>query len=260
MERHGHQVSIRASRGEGRPEVQLSERAVVVDADDVADPVVVQVELATLDVDVDRHQRAPSARASTTPSDTRPVPRGTQAGCRGHAGGAQAAVRGVDVDHRLGPRRQVHVVARCGQVGRPEVRRRDLARSVERDPQPRRAPSCNSSQRTSAWPPFSCGRTYGTYCSPTLEPQRPTAPPRHRSGYVSCGPRPNHSKRSRPGTTSSTVPTWRDRPARRGSTPPRRGLRHLPGRSAAARAGSRCRRRCGSHPERSSTHRPARSS
>ena len=101
-------------------------------------------------------------------------------------------------------------MGRGRQVGGAEMRRprpgaAGRGRSAGRAPARRRA----SSQRTSAWPPFSCGRMYGTCCSVTVD--RPAADQRRsrrRSGYVSCGPVAEPSPaRSSPGTTSRTVPT-----------------------------------------------------
>ncbi len=42
---------------------------------------------------------------------------------------------------------------------------------------PRPPASRSSNQRTSAWPPFSWGRMYGTYWSVTVERKRPTSCP-----------------------------------------------------------------------------------
>ena len=92
---------------------------------------------------------------------------------------------GVDVDDRLRDRDEVDIVGRGGEVRGAMVRDGDLAGLVELDADaggssPPDAPA--SSQRTSAWPPFSCGRMYGTYWSSTLESQSPIRPPRLRSG------------------------------------------------------------------------------
>ena len=91
---------------------------------------------------------------------------------------------GVEVDDRLRDRDDIDVVGRGGEVGGAEVGGRDLARLVEVDPDAGglAGVAVSSSQRTSAWPPFSCGRMYGTYWSVTVESQRPTGPPRLRSG------------------------------------------------------------------------------
>ncbi len=86
------------------------------------------------------------------------------------------------------------------------------------------------SQRTSAWPPFSCGRMYGTYWSVTVDRQMPTRPPRLRSGYVSCGP-----------DRTSAAPPDRTRP--RGRCPTRARSVRSSGRSRSPRR--RCHRRPG---------------
>ena len=93
-----------------------------------------------------------------------------------------AAMGGVEMDDGLGDRDEVDVVGRGGQVGGAMVGDRDLARLVEVDPETGAVASVSSSQRTSAWPPFSCGRMYGTYWSVTGRAQTPTSPLRLRSG------------------------------------------------------------------------------
>ena len=97
-------------------------------------------------------------------------------------GGPQSPMRGIEMDDRLGRRRDIDIVVRGGEILRPDVGDRDLARPVEVDPKPVAARSPSSSQRTSARPPFSWGQMYGTDWSVTVESQTPTRPPRFRSG------------------------------------------------------------------------------
>ena len=65
-----------------------------------------------------------------------------------------------------------------------------------------------SSQRTAAWPPFSCGRTYGTSCSATVDDQRADAAAARPVRVRLVRPRPEPRQRlvARP-AASSTVPT-----------------------------------------------------
>src|SRR4051812_28823826 len=52
------------------------------------------------------------------------------------ARGAEAAVRGVEVDDRLAARAQLDVMGRGREVSGTEMGHRDLPRLVERDPKP----------------------------------------------------------------------------------------------------------------------------
>jgi hypothetical protein len=66
MESARREVAVRAARRERRPDVDLTERAVLVDADDVAEPTVVEMGLATVLVPLDRHRvRCPPSSTST---------------------------------------------------------------------------------------------------------------------------------------------------------------------------------------------------
>ena len=160
----------------------------------------------------DRHRsvRLRPAHASS-PSGRSRVAAGTRAACPG---------RSSPCPGRGGRRRRRRSSPRHGITSMSWVAAaRSAARTWVADTCPGRSRSIRRpapdaperrSQRTSAWPPFSCGRTYATSCSVTVDVQRPTRPERRRSGYVSCGPVPNHSRSSRPGTDLEDRPDPRE--------------------------------------------------
>ena len=112
------------------------------------------------------------------------------------------------MDDRLADGPDVDVVRGSGQVGRTQVGDRDLERLGEVDPQTVARDIGESSQRTSAWPPFSCGRMYGTYWSATVDDQTPmqSAALAVRVRLMRPGSRTSGAPRD-PGQSSSTVPT-----------------------------------------------------
>ena len=153
------------------------------------------------------------------------------------ARGAEAAMGGVEVDDGLGTRLEVDDMGRRGEVRCPQVRRGHLAGRLELDAQA--AAGGVASARTSGRPRGRRSPAVG--CTGRTGRRRSTpsdrrAPPRFRSGYVSCGPVPNQSNRSEPGHDLEVGPD----PGKVGQLGRDDDASRRPGRRRPRRVVSRC--------------------
>src|SRR5439155_14299667 len=184
VERVAEQEGPVPAGSQRRAEIHAAERAVAMDAKDVRQPVVAELERAGRGVPVDRHDQ-PGSGIGSSDHVQRYVPAPMR--YSGSVSGPQLAV----------PRPRCAtstwtIVSDRGWSSTSWVAvARSAARKCVADTWPGRASasrsprafsSSRSRQRTAAWPPFSCGRMYATYCPSTVECQVPTAPPRFRSG------------------------------------------------------------------------------
>ena len=82
--------------------------------------------------------------------------------------GADAAIQVVEMHVDFVAPRQIDRVSGCVKIVRREMADRELRRFIGLEQQPEHA-VVSASQRTSVWLPCSCGVTYGTYSSSTVE-------------------------------------------------------------------------------------------
>ena len=212
--RPGPRWRVRPAGGERRPEVEVAERAVLVDAHDVADRGrCAGGARGAPRIQVDRHRSGrPRRRASV--HDQRYVPGPTQVLGQRVRPAARGA-RGRDARRRDGrPSRRRGTSSTSWVAAARSAARRWVAEtwrgSVELDPQA----ACRAASRQLE--PADVG-VAAVLLRPDVRDvlvgrrstrQRPTSPPRFRSGYVSCGPAPNQRNALEPAATvSRTVPT-----------------------------------------------------
>ena len=210
-ERAGAGRPRRSIVGERTAEMEVAERAVVVDAHDVADPAVVEVELASLGRPADRHRSGP--RPGTSRNGPAPAVRaGADAGTRGGCPDRSSRSRGRGGRHRDGrSSRATGTTSMSWVAAARSAARRCVTETWRGSSSSIRRPSPVARQLE----PADIGVAavlLRADVRDVLVGRRSTT--RRRSARRACGPGtsraariPNQRSASRPGQSSSTVPT-----------------------------------------------------